>query len=100
YVQTLHKVARERKLAVPDLDLPGDPTMWDGVRNRPAPSLPEPPVWVLGRFAAEYNQKNPNNHLSLEKPNEREELKRKYYEARPEALRRPSVPGRGFTKPR
>jgi hypothetical protein len=102
YVQTLHKVARERKLAVPDLDLPGDPAMWDGVRNRPAPSLPDPPVWALARFAAEYNQKNPSNRLSLEKPGEREDLKRKYYEAHPEALRRPTTmpPGRNFGKPR
>jgi hypothetical protein len=101
YVQTLHKIARERKLAVPDLDLPGEPALWEGVRNRPAPSLPDPPVWALARFAAEYNQKNPSNRLSLEKPGEREELKRKYYEAHPEALRRPTpMPGRGFSKPR
>src|SRR5262249_56441510 len=72
-----------------------------GAKTPPAPSRPDPPIWALARFAAEYNQKNPSNRLSLEKPGEREELKRKYYEAHPEALRRPTtIPGRGFGKPR
>ena len=38
---------------------------------------------------------------SMDKPAEREELKRKYYEAHPEMLRRmPDMRGRGFGKPR
>ena len=71
-------------------------------RTRSASVLPDPPEPMLRKFAFEWNQKNPDGpRLSAQNPADREQLKRKFYDAHPDMLRRMQSPDRprGDRKP-
>jgi hypothetical protein len=86
YPLMLHEIARERKLALPDLGLPGDPLFWDRVRNRRVNNTPpDPPDHLLREFAAELARREPETpRLSLRDPEQRELLKKRFLDAYPE----------------
>ncbi len=92
YPLMLHTIAKERKLALPDLGLPGDPQLWERLRSRrAAPVLPDLPDQVLREFAAELARREPDSpRLSWRDPEQREILKKRYFEIYPEG-KRPSL---------
>lgn len=93
YPLLLHTIARERKLVLPDLGLPGDPQFWERLRARRAmPSAPDPPDHLLREFAAELARKEPDHpRLSLRDPEQRELLKKRFLETYPDWRRGPAV---------
>jgi hypothetical protein len=89
YPQALHRLARERKLALPDLGLPGDPRLWDAIRKRPANPLPHPPEKMLREFALELNKNDADGpRLSLQDPHDREIIIRRFLEKYPDWRRK------------
>lgn len=90
YPLKLHEIARERKLTIPNIGLPGDPRMWERVRSRSPSMGPEPSEWQLRMFAFEQARKDPRfRQLDLRKPEDREFIKREYNKSRAEGQRRP-----------
>jgi len=90
----LHAIAHERKLAIPELSLPGEPKMWEMVRRSSA-SPPEPPEHLLKTFALQLSRRNPKDPpLSVQDPTDREKLKNLFLEANPDWHRR--MPGPNF----
>lgn len=86
YPLALHDIAKQRKLALPDLGLPGDPQFWERFRTRrsPIPSS-DPPDHILREFAAELARREPDSpRLSLRDPEQREILKKRFLEAYPD----------------
>ncbi len=86
YPKTLHELAKAHKLRIPDLDLPGEASLWNSVRSFQLRRLPDPPTDKLRRFAMEFNKQHSGVPLSPDDPFGREILKRRYYEKYPEAL--------------
>jgi hypothetical protein len=86
YPKALHELAKAHKLRIPDLDLPGEPSLWNSVRNFQARRLPDPPPDKLRKFAMEFNKQHNGVPLSPDDSFGREVLKRRYYEKYPEAL--------------
>jgi hypothetical protein len=93
YPKVLQELAREYKVAVPELSLPGEPQRWEAILRgrRPggpvANALPDPPEYLLRQFALQLNKQDPNGpRLSLMDPQDREVIKQKFFEANPGLL--------------
>ena len=87
YPQTLHELAKVHKLAIPELSLPGEPSLWVSVRSFQMRRWPDPPPDMLRKFAIEFNKERGGMPLSPEDPVGREILKRKFFEKYPEMLK-------------
>jgi hypothetical protein len=92
FPQLLDKLAREHKMRVPWLTLPGRPERWDVYRDRPIaprPHLPRVPRQTLRSFALLELTPRERVELGLAHPNLKtwERLKKLYFQRKPHKLR-------------
>jgi hypothetical protein len=95
YPQALHEAAKKNKLAIPELDLPGDPQMWERIRKTQPARMPEPPEFLLRQFALELNKSGDGPRLSLADPHDRQIIIKKFLDKHPEWRRQLEQQDRG-----